>query len=95
MQLKAARLCLDCEEVHEAPSCPVCASETFVYLTRWVPAVKPRTAPRPPRIVRPTRTQRILFGGGALGIAAYWVHRWSQRAREKVEERVETSGELR
>jgi hypothetical protein len=37
MQLRTARLCLDCDEVHDAQQCPLCASETFAYLTRWVP----------------------------------------------------------
>jgi len=37
MQLRTARLCLDCDEVHEAQQCPACASETFAFLTRWVP----------------------------------------------------------
>ena len=38
MQLRNARLCLDCEEVHESQQCPSCASESFVFITRWVPA---------------------------------------------------------
>jgi hypothetical protein len=37
MQLRNARLCLDCEEVHDAQQCPTCASETFAFVTRWVP----------------------------------------------------------
>jgi hypothetical protein len=37
MQLRTARLCIDCEEVHDASRCPVCASETFTYLVRWIP----------------------------------------------------------
>jgi len=51
MKLDAARLCLDCEEIHEAQICPICSSEAFAYLTRWVqPAVdrpKVRSAPEP------------------------------------------------
>lgn len=46
MQLRTARLCLDCEEVHDAPRCPSCASDTFTFLTRWVPAPERRTRPR-------------------------------------------------
>jgi hypothetical protein len=42
-----ARLCHDCEEVHEDPQCPVCASETFTFITRWVPAPERRKRPRP------------------------------------------------
>jgi hypothetical protein len=46
MQLRNARLCLDCEEVHDAQQCPICASETFVFMTRWVPAPERRERPR-------------------------------------------------
>lgn len=38
MQLRNARLCLDCEEVHDSPHCPACASESFAFMTRWVPS---------------------------------------------------------
>jgi hypothetical protein len=47
MQLRSARLCLDCEEVHDGNVCPVCASETFAYMTRWIPAPERRVHPRP------------------------------------------------
>ena len=46
MQLRNARLCLDCEEVHDGLQCPMCASETFAYVTRWVPIPETRQ-PRP------------------------------------------------
>ena len=58
MQLRNARLCLDCEEVHDAAHCPVCASESFAFITRWVPSpsgeasaagVPPAPAARVPR----------------------------------------------
>jgi hypothetical protein len=53
MQLRNARLCLDCEEVHDAQQCPICASESFAFMTRWVPAPERRDRPRlqehPPR----------------------------------------------
>jgi len=49
MRLNVARLCLDCEEVHDAGHCPTCGSETFAFLTRWVtPAARPPRAIRPP-----------------------------------------------
>ena len=38
MRLMNARLCLDCEEVHDQQHCPVCSSESFAFLTRWVVA---------------------------------------------------------
>ena len=47
MQLRTARLCLDCEEVHDAMRCPSCASETFTYISRWIPAPERRRVPRP------------------------------------------------
>lgn len=47
MQLRTARLCLDCEEVHADWRCPVCASASFTYLTRWVPVDERRHDPRP------------------------------------------------
>ncbi|MGE0450721.1 MAG: hypothetical protein AB7Q29_14205 [Vicinamibacterales bacterium] len=37
MQLRHARLCLDCEEVHGSTRCPACTSESFAYLARWIP----------------------------------------------------------
>jgi hypothetical protein len=46
MQLRVARLCHDCEEVHDSQQCPVCASETFTYITRWVPVPERRARPR-------------------------------------------------
>ena len=52
MQLRLARLCLDCEEVHDEYRCPMCASDQFTYLSRWVPVPerreRPRQAPTPP-----------------------------------------------
>jgi len=43
---------LDCEEVHDEYRCPVCASDQFSYISRWVPAPerlsRPRPAPTPP-----------------------------------------------
>lgn len=49
MQLRVARLCHDCEEIHADQHCPVCASETFTFITRWVPAPERRAKPRPPQ----------------------------------------------
>lgn len=59
MQLRNARLCLDCEEVHEDAHCPACASESFAFITRWVP-VPSTEAPPPgqPAAPRPERRER-------------------------------------
>lgn len=97
MQLGVARLCLNCEEVHDAETCPACASENYAYLTRWVPAVKQQRELRPKqRIILPTQTQRLIFGSAVLGVAAFWLGRWSNRARARFEEAAtRDAGELR
>lgn len=41
MRLDAARLCLDCEEIHDNQECPSCGSEAFAFLTRWVKPAQP------------------------------------------------------
>jgi hypothetical protein len=91
MQLKIARVCLDCDEVHDAQHCPVCASEAFAYLTRWVPAPERRMRPRPttspeadvyreltaPDVAAPTRGQ--LLKQSALGVMVIAVAGWIWR----------------
>lgn len=52
MHLRRARLCLDCEEVHDEQHCPRCASDQFTFLTRWVPVPENRKRTRP--IVEPS-----------------------------------------
>jgi hypothetical protein len=37
MQLRVARLCLDCEELHADRRCPRCASASYAFLTNWLP----------------------------------------------------------
>jgi hypothetical protein len=63
MKLDAARLCLDCDEIHEEQNCPSCSSEAFAFVTRWVKTsgehrVERRAAPvvQPATTVHPTRT---------------------------------------
>jgi hypothetical protein len=78
MQLRTARLCLDCEEIHEEQQCPVCASETFGFLSRWVPAEERRRGTRPrPRVesVTPPRGKSWIAGGLA-GVALIAASRW-------------------
>jgi hypothetical protein len=57
MQLQSARLCLDCDEVHDAQQCPLCASESFAFITRWVPvpdrADRLQKRPRAPEVPSP------------------------------------------
>jgi hypothetical protein len=53
MRLMNARLCLDCEEVHQEQHCPICGSESFAFLTRWVTPSDTATAEPSPRATRP------------------------------------------
>ncbi len=92
MQLRTARVCLDCEEVHDSQQCPTCASETFAYLTRWVPVPERRQRPRPtePANRDTVDTYRDLLAParasgwsavrrGALGLAIFGVAGWMWR----------------
>lgn len=94
MQLRNARLCLDCEEVHDAQQCPMCASETFAFITRWVPAPERRGRPRAPEPTHPGELEAYrlmleqeqppssgwkLVKRGALGLALFGVAGWIWR----------------
>ena len=104
MQLRMARLCLDCEEVHDAQQCPVCASETFAYLTRWVAAPERRTQPRPPKDEQQQaagagaatavqrKHHRTVIGYGVLGLGVLGLGQWLLRGREKIESKIESAG---
>ncbi len=63
MQLRTARLCLDCDEVHDTQQCPPCASETFAFITRWVPV--------PDRADRPRSRARALEPSSPEALGAY------------------------
>lgn len=93
MQLRTARLCLDCHEVHDAQVCPVCASETFAFLSRWVPAPPPTTmrAEPPPeeadiyrRLIDETAVPRRsrLLKGGLIGLTAMGLFGWAWRSSQ-------------
>jgi hypothetical protein len=86
MQLRAARLCLDCEEVHAELRCPVCASDSFAYLSRWIPVEERRLERRAQTqpAERPSRRSRWV-AGGAIGLAAYAASRWLSRGNGTAE----------
>jgi hypothetical protein len=69
MQLRNARLCLDCEELHEEQHCPVCASESFAFLAKWIPVDERRVSARPrrPPRVPESETSRPRKGWGLAG----------------------------
>ena len=88
MQLRLARLCLDCEEIHDRQQCPICASESFAYLHRWVPSPERKVAARlqqePARAA--TATGRKMIGYGVLGLGLVGLARWLARWRARIEE---------
>jgi hypothetical protein len=96
VQLPSARLCLNCEEIHDAQTCPMCASETFVYLARWVPRSQSESRPVVRPLVTPTVMQRVVLGGGAISLIAFGLYRWFKRAQTRVElVALRKAGELR
>ena len=102
MKLHVARLCLDCEEIHDEQTCPLCGSASFGYISRWIPAPERRTRPRPV-ITSPTAdTYRELLAPdqagsdksrwlrrGVIGVTAVSVTGWIWR-RKLAENRRET-----
>jgi hypothetical protein len=99
VQLRTARLCLDCEEIHEDPTCPRCASETFAYLTRWIPAPessRPSVPEAPPeaavyrRLLLPESAAppappktSRLLRQGAIGLTVFSLARWAWRRHKR------------
>src|SRR6266850_1162943 len=81
MQLRGTRLCLDCEELHREDRCPVCASDAFAYLTRWVTVEERRTGrrggapPTPAAPISPPGLSRWL-ARGAAGLVLVATGRW-------------------
>lgn len=94
MQLHVARLCMDCDEVHDAQMCPVCGSETFAYISRWIPAPERRQKTRQPEPSEAVDTYRELLHPeaskpgvgrwlrrGAVGLAAATAIGWAWQRR--------------
>jgi hypothetical protein len=83
MQLRVARLCLDCEEVHNELHCPVCASDSYAYLSRWVPTEErrrePRMEPLPPK---PPANGARWVKRGAMGLAVLAAAQWAWKATQ-------------
>jgi hypothetical protein len=100
MQLRRARLCLDCEEIHDAQQCPVCASEMFAYLARWVPAPERRAVPRSVQSV-PAASARVpkpvkVVGFSIAGLGILGLARWFAKGRQLIEDSaMRNPGELK
>ena len=76
MQLHAARLCLDCQEIHAESTCPVCTSESFAALSRWIPPQERRAAPRSNQGADNAETYRRLLASNEVSAAP---SRWPTR----------------
>ena len=91
MKLNTARLCLDCDEVHDEAQCPVCASESFAFIKRWVKAPEARAHAAEVNESRVERaatyrallaannesnTTKRLVRGGVVGLAVLGAAGW-------------------
>jgi hypothetical protein len=85
LKLTTARLCLNCDEVHDARACPVCVSETFVYLTRWVPRSQPESGHVVRASVAATAPPGAVNGGRALNPIAVGLYHCFRRAQSRME----------
>jgi hypothetical protein len=94
MQLRVARLCLDCEEIHDEQSCPVCSSESFAYITRWIPRPDGAARQRPTPARETTEAYRELINPkpassgkrqwarrGAFALGAVGLASWALRQK--------------
>ena len=91
MKLNTARLCLDCDEVHDEAHCPSCASESFAFIKRWVTAPEARARVAVENTSRaeraetyralldpnhePSMTKRLVRGG-IVGLAVLGAAGW-------------------
>src|SRR5262245_21900862 len=97
MQLRDARMCLDCEEIHAQQECPICGSESFAYISRWISTTERRQRPRAAPTEQaeayrqllsasdsepqPWSNKRRWLTGGAFGLAAVSAAGWLWRRR--------------
>jgi hypothetical protein len=101
MNLREARLCLDCEEIHDAAECPVCASESFAFVSRWLPLRDQRSGPPPQPAPEKDAYRRLIVADavrpkaarlvkqGAVGLAAISLARWMWRQHRRTAEEKE------
>jgi hypothetical protein len=106
MQLYVARLCLDCNEVHDEQDCPRCGSEASAYLSRWVPVPERRLRTRPTsspeadvyrelidESATPAPKRGRLLKRSALGIGAVAIAGWLwKRTGNEKDSRAKSTG---
>jgi hypothetical protein len=107
MQLRNARMCLDCEEIHDQQECPVCGSESFAYISRWISTTERRQRPRAETTEQAETYRQLLSGGssesqawsakrrwltgGAFGLAAVSAAGWLWRRRSGDDDQSESA----
>jgi hypothetical protein len=77
MQLRVARLCLDCEELYVGSHCPVCASERSAFLSTWLPSEERRRWRR--------AGPRSGASSGVLAGVKRFISRWLGDSHDDVE----------
>jgi len=104
MQLRLARLCLDCEEIHTEDRCPRCISEHYALVSTWLPVEERRRFRRPAPV--PVARRRGLLGafdaiarwvqgGTVVDAPAGWATRKSDRLSEELGDRREDAAAAR
>ena len=75
VELRRAKLCLDCEAIFQGPRCPACTSESFIPVTRWIrPTERVEVpTPAPPPAPAASRPRRFLKKSLYVGLGAYGV----------------------
>ena len=74
------------------PQCPVCASESFTFLTRWVPVDERRRRARPAPAPAPASAGARWVKRGVVGLTAVAVARWLWNSSRPVEWSEPTAG---
>ena len=94
MQLHTARLCFNCEDVHDQPICPACGSDSFAYHQPVDPGVGTTRADQRAPLAGTAETYRQLLDttgqtsgakrwmtGGMVGLAAITMAGWAWRRK--------------
>jgi len=91
MQLRVARLCLDCEELHTEDRCPRCISEHWALVSTWLPVEERRRFRRPSSQSSESRKRGV---GGILESISRWIEggtvvdapggRWATRRSDQL-----------
>ena len=89
MQLRVARLCLDCEELHTESRCPRCISEHYAMVSTWLPVEERRRFRNAAPPVQPRKRGLV----GVLEAIARWIeggsvveapNRWATRRSDQL-----------